>query len=76
MHGNVWQWCEDWFGPYDDLETRDPCRTTQGSAKERVTRGGSWTSPPRSCRAAFRNRYLPEGRTSYHGFRVVCLAGP
>jgi formylglycine-generating enzyme required for sulfatase activity len=69
MHGNVSEWCSDWFGPYPTRDVTDP----QGpySGKFRVARGGNWFFPARSSRAADRNENLPGDRSEYTGFRVV-----
>ncbi len=69
MHGNVWQWCQDWHGGYAGMDVTDP----QGpkSGKNRVLRGGSWGSHPIFCRSANRNFADPEERNEFCGFRVV-----
>ncbi|HZZ80056.1 MAG TPA: formylglycine-generating enzyme family protein [Gemmataceae bacterium] len=68
MHGNVWQWCQDWHGGYAAKDVIDP----QGpkSGKNRVLRGGSWGSHPIFCRSANRNFAAPDTRTEYYGCRV------
>ncbi len=76
MHGNVWEWCADWFGLYPKEEINDPQGFIGGDA--RVLRGGSWTCYPRLCRSACRfwnepvNELVPNG--GYCSCRVVlCL---
>lgn len=70
MHGNVWQWCNDWHGGYSQKEVADPQGPKAG--KNRVLRGGSWGSNPIFCRSANRNFIDPDSRTEFYGFRV-CL---
>jgi formylglycine-generating enzyme len=69
MLGNVWEWCEDVYGPYDVDVPNDPVRRTEGS--NRVFRGGSWVSHARYVRAAYRYRDSPSARWSDLGFRLA-----
>ncbi len=74
MHGNVFEWCQDWYGPYPSAEAIDPAGVEKGQS--RVFRGGSWLSYPRFCRSASRSRSDPSLRYNYVGFRVVCALRP
>lgn len=69
MHGNVEEWCLDWYGPYQADEQTDPCGPSTGLY--RVTRGGSHHTPVRYLRSANRMAMIPEDRHSLTGFRVV-----
>lgn len=68
MHGNVWQWCQDWHGGYQRQDVVDPQGPKSGA--NRVMRGGSWGSNPIFCRSANRNFSDPATRTEYYGLRV------
>ena len=68
MHGNVWEWCSDWYG--DTLPGgADPVGPEGGSS--RVYRGGSWWCYPGFCRSANRIIRVPSDRSYYLGFRVA-----
>ena len=83
MHGNVLEWCLDSVhssyegGPYDGSAWEDP---QAPKIEQRITRGGSWSMPPRCCRSAFRFPYrspskvdVPDCLYDDVGFRLVCL---
>jgi formylglycine-generating enzyme required for sulfatase activity len=69
MLGNVWQWCQDWFGPYSSEPTIDPQGPPIG--ERRVTRGGCFYCDAIHERAARRNRDLEEHLSQSIGFRIV-----
>jgi formylglycine-generating enzyme required for sulfatase activity len=69
MHGNIWEWCGDWYGPYTADVVTDPKGPETG--KHRVMRGGSWNYRPALCRSATRYWDAPQERSSRRGFRLV-----
>ena len=69
MHGNVWEWCWDWFGEYGTKHQVDPAGPESGTHK--IRRGGSWFGDMHLCRSANRNYGHPASRYRTTGFRVV-----
>jgi len=69
MHGNVWEWCQDWYGHY----LSEPVIDSKGpeSGDVRVLRGGSWIYYGRGCRSAYRRRIDPFFRSDPFGFRLA-----
>jgi formylglycine-generating enzyme required for sulfatase activity len=68
MHGNVWEWCQDWKGSYSDGNQTDPKGANSG--QYRVLRGGAWYRDHDSCRAASRFWNAPADRYDHSGCRV------
>jgi len=77
IHGNVWEWCWDIFGPYDEDASTDP-RGVEASSPDavRVVRGGGFNDEPRFLRSAYRFSYRPGDRIVYLGFRCVRRSRP
>ena len=69
MHGNVWEWTNDWYGPYNLAPSTNPTGPSQGQA--RVIRGGSWHFDANSARCGLRYTHAPQDRGPSLGFRVV-----
>jgi formylglycine-generating enzyme required for sulfatase activity len=69
MHGNVWEWCADWYGPYPTNAVTNPAGPKDG--KRRVIRGGGWGVTAEDCRSANRYRFKPDVNGGNVGLRIV-----
>jgi len=69
MHGNVEEWCSDWYGTYASTQQIDPKGASTGS--KRVVRGGSWYGSTKFCRSAHRYQLWPMYTNFGLGFRIV-----
>lgn len=69
MHGNVYEWVQDFYGPYSEESETDPQGLPVGD--QYVLRGGSWTDGPREQRVTYRDYYAPNHRHNFFGFRLV-----
>jgi formylglycine-generating enzyme required for sulfatase activity len=69
MAGNVFEWCQDWYGPYVGGSVTDP--QGPGSGVFRVNRGGCWFADPQDCRSALRGNGFQTDSNLITGFRVV-----
>lgn len=70
MHGNVHEWCLDWFGSYDG-DAVDPVGATEGTW--RIIRGGSFFHHAEHCRSARRMYHSPGPIFNSYGFRLVII---
>ncbi len=69
IHGNVYEWCWDWFAPYPEGSQMDYTGPVSGTA--RILRGGGWDLYSQFCRSAFCHSSSPEVRDNNRGFRLV-----
>jgi formylglycine-generating enzyme required for sulfatase activity len=69
LHGNVLEWCQDWYGTYPATPQTDPTGPITGPG--RVIRGGSWFSNAKSCRSAARFFWSPNAKSDFIGFRLL-----
>jgi formylglycine-generating enzyme required for sulfatase activity len=69
MHGNVREWCWDWYGAYTAVAVSDPTGAASGAS--RIVRGGSWSSAAQNARSAYRSNYGSSGRVNNSGFRIM-----